>query len=92
MLARKHDAETSDDFLIRLPSLPVDLMLPDEGDIIAAAKLKSTRKLSYADAFAAALARRESAALITGDPELREMTDALAIEWIGPGNETRSRR
>jgi hypothetical protein len=33
--------------------------------------------------FAAALAQRESAALITGDPELKRMSDVLSIEWIG---------
>jgi len=56
---------------------------PDEGSIIAAARLKSLRRISYADGFAAALAQKEDAALITGDPELRGMSDVLEIEWIG---------
>ena len=83
MLARKHDAKTAREFLTRLPSLPIRLVLPDEEDIIAAAKLKSTRKISYSDGFAAALAQKQTAALITGDPELREMTDVITVEWIG---------
>lgn len=84
MLARKHDTQTAEEFLTRLPSLPIRVVLPDERDIIAAAKLKSTRKISYSDGFAAALAQKETAALITGDPELHEMADVLTVEWIGP--------
>ena len=83
MLARKHDANTAEEFLTRLPSLPIRMVVPSEEDIIAAAWLKSTRKISCSDGFAAALAQKETAALITGDPELREMADVLAIEWIG---------
>lgn len=67
MLARKHDPKTAEEFLTRLPSLPIRLVLPDEDDIMAAAKLKATRRLSYADAFAATLAQQEGSALMTGD-------------------------
>jgi predicted nucleic acid-binding protein len=84
MLARKHDPKAAGDFLTRLPSLPIRLVLPEEEDIIAAAKLKSTYKLSYADAFAVALAVKENAAVITGDPEIRDLANVLAVEWIGP--------
>lgn len=83
MLSRKHDAKVAEEFLERLPSLPIRLVLPGAEDIIAAAKLKSTRRISYADGFAAALAQREGAALVTGDPELKAMTDVLTVEWIG---------
>ena len=58
MLARKHDSKAAEEFLTRLPSLPIRLVLPEEEDIIAAARLKSAHRLSYADAFAAALPRK----------------------------------
>ena len=48
----------------------------------AAARLKSTRRISYADGFAAALAKRERASLFTGDPELRAMADVVTVEWL----------
>ncbi len=83
MASRKLDAAKAEEFLKRLPSLPIRLVLPSEQDIIAAAKLKSTRRISYADGFAAALAQREGAALVTGDPELKAMADVLTVEWIG---------
>ena len=84
MLARKHDAKTAEEFLIRLPSLPIRLVLPEEEDIIAAAKLKSAYRISYADAFAAALGMKENAAVITGDPEIRDLAGVFTVEWIGP--------
>jgi len=83
MLARKQSPRIAEEFPARLPSLPIRLVPPTENDIIAAARLKATRKLSYADAFAAALTQRESGRLLTGDPELRALGDVLTIEWIG---------
>jgi predicted nucleic acid-binding protein len=87
MLARKHNAKAANDFLRRLPSLPIRLMLPDEEMIMEAAKLKSLHRLSYADAFAVALAVREDAAVITGDPEIRDLSISTSgrvkVEWIG---------
>jgi uncharacterized protein with PIN domain len=55
MLARKHSPQVADEFLGRLPSLPLQLVLPDDKDIIAAARTKSTAKVAYAGAFAAVL-------------------------------------
>jgi ribonuclease VapC len=83
MLARKHGRAMADEFLTRLPSLPLRLELPDRELVIEAARLKAARRLSYADSFAAALARRENAVLVTGDPELHDLHDILAIEWLG---------
>jgi uncharacterized protein len=83
MLVRKHDAHAAEEFLTRLPSLPIHFMLPEEEDVIAAAKLKSSYRISYADAFAAALAVKEDAAVITGDPEMRDLAGMLTVEWIG---------
>jgi ribonuclease VapC len=83
MVARKQNAKVAEEFLERAPSLPIRLVMPDEDAIISAARLKATRRISYADGFAAALAQKESAALITGDPELKRMSDMLSIEWIG---------
>lgn len=90
MLTRKHHKKASEDFLLRLPSLPIRLFLPNEEQFIQAAKLKASNKLSYADAFAVSLAINENAALVTGDPEIRVMAkgqfavDRFEVDWIGP--------
>jgi predicted nucleic acid-binding protein len=83
MPTRETSAKTAEEFLARVPSLPIRLVLPDEHSIVNAAKLKATRRISYADAFAAMLAQQEQSALITGDPELRALSDILQIEWLG---------
>ena len=83
MAARKMGLAKAEEFLKRLPSLPIRLVLPGETDIVSAAKLKAGRRISYADGFAVALAQREGASLVTGDPELRGMADVVGVEWIG---------
>ena len=47
-----------------------------------AAIYKATKKLSYADAFAAALAKIRDAELVTGDPEFMVIEDEIKIEWL----------
>lgn len=47
-----------------------------------AAKYKATRRMSYADAFAAALARIRNAELVTGNREFRLVEDEIKIDWL----------
>lgn len=83
MLCRKQSVQVAETFLEELPTLPIQLVLPTADDFISAARLKATRRISYADGFAAALAIHHQAPVVTGDPELREMADVLTLEWIG---------
>lgn len=48
----------------------VDVRLPDAALVLDAARIKAEHAMSYADAFAAALAISLGAELWTGDPEL----------------------
>lgn len=47
-----------------------------------AAHIKANHALSYADAFAAALARQLGATLITGDPEFRCIESLVRVKWL----------
>ena len=47
-----------------------------------AATYKATRRLSYADAFAAALAKIRNAELVTGDPEFKQVEGEIRIDWL----------
>ena len=47
-----------------------------------AARLKANAKLSYADAFAAALAQLRKAVLVTGDKDFKHLEDELRIHWL----------
>ena len=48
----------------------------------AAAAIKARGNVSYADSFAAALAKLHGAVLVTGDNEFRQLKDEIAIEWL----------
>lgn len=47
-----------------------------------AARFKSKNKMSYADAFAAALAKSKKADLVTGDGEFKSLDGEIKILWL----------
>jgi predicted nucleic acid-binding protein len=47
-----------------------------------AAEFKSKGKISYADCFAAALAKNYKAELITGDKEFKTLEGEIKILWL----------
>lgn len=66
---------------MRIELIPVDAR--DLELIRQAAVFKATKKMSYADCFAAALAKIKNAELITGDPDFRAVEDDLKkIRWL----------
>jgi len=56
----------------------------DEELLLTAASLKANFPISYADSFAAALAKIKNCALLSGDPELKmlENEKVIVIEWL----------
>ena len=71
-----------DDFLSLFLSLPIQPAKVDFDLIKEAAKIKGRHPLSYADTFAVATALREDAAIITGDPEFKQVESLVSIEWL----------
>ena len=47
-----------------------------------ALRVKYWHRISYADAFAAALAQQLAAPVVTGDPEFRDIEGEVAVEWL----------
>jgi predicted nucleic acid-binding protein len=82
IISKRHGHEGAADFLTRLPSLPIRLVLPDQHGIVAAAKVKASHPVSFSDAFAIALAQTENASVITGDNEIRQCA-LVPVDWIG---------
>ncbi len=67
-------------------TLPITINVPTLDEIWDAALLKGQYPISYADAFAAALAQKHRCALVTGDPDFRAVPQ-LDLDWIGrPAN------
>jgi ribonuclease VapC len=50
--------------------------------ILAAAHVKARFPLSYADAFAVALAQEYGATVATGDPEFKAVERLVSVEWL----------
>ena len=83
ILARERGMSQAEYFInVILPSLPIIRMGNVFEDVLAAAKIKGGHALSFADCFAAATAIRENAAIITGDPEFKQLEKEVEIEWI----------
>ena len=58
-------------------------IVPVERDLAQrAAHIKAEHPIAYADAFAAALALRHAATLVTGDPEFKLLEETMDIHWL----------
>ena len=47
-----------------------------------AAAYKSKNRMSYADCFAAALAKQEKAELVTGDKKFKQVENNIKVNWV----------
>ncbi len=81
-LARAHSPAAADRVVAELSALGVETVAADWALAREAARLKSRGRIAYADCFAAALARRRRAVLLTGDPEFRRLEGEAEIAWL----------
>ena len=65
-----------------IESLPIEVVPADQELVKLAAEIKANHKMSYADAFAAALAKQKKAQLVTCDKEFRSVEDSIKILWL----------
>ena len=66
-----------------ISTLPIQIVPADLELAKQAALLKSGKKMSYADCFAAALARLRKVELVTGDEDFKQVEGEVKILWIG---------
>jgi len=83
ILRRSLSAVETRALLDMILDLPVRAIPVSEDLVWEAAEIKARNPLSYADCFAVAAARREGAALVTGDPEFRRVEGLVQIHWLG---------
>ena len=62
--------------------LPIDIVVVDVGLSKLAAEFKAVRRMSYADCFAAGLAKSHNGTLITGDKEFAQVEDEIKVFWL----------
>lgn len=65
-----------------LDTLPIEIIDVDRAMTKVAAEFKASHKMSYADSFAAALAKTKKADLVTGDKEFKEVEDQIKVIWV----------
>jgi predicted nucleic acid-binding protein len=63
-------------------TLPISIVGIDLELASQAAQFKARNRMSYADCFAAALAKIRQAELVTGDPEFKQIEGEVTIHWL----------
>lgn len=83
-VARAHSRAEADKIAGEIAELPIEIVfIADSFELTRQAALyKAVKKMSYADCFAAALAKLRRAKLITGDHEFREVEDEIRVQWL----------
>ncbi|HEX9136718.1 MAG TPA: type II toxin-antitoxin system VapC family toxin [Nitrospirota bacterium] len=79
---RERGREQADEVRFIVAQLPITVVDADADITIEAARLKGVHAVAYADCFAAALANRKKAKVVTGDPEFKKFGAGMAVEWI----------
>jgi predicted nucleic acid-binding protein len=65
-----------------ISTLPIEVIPADLELTKQAAEFKATKKMSYGDCFAVALAKLHKAELVTGDDEFKQVEGEVKILWI----------
>jgi predicted nucleic acid-binding protein len=86
-ILRGASQEIADSKAHEIAGMQIEIVPVDARDlelVRQAAVFKATRKMSYADCFAAALAKTKNAELVTGDREFKVVESELKrIRWLG---------
>ena len=83
ILARRVSEEEADTSVKELRNLRIEFVNADWELTKEAARFKSKHKMSYADAFAAAVVKVKKADLVTGDSEFKPLEEQVKIQWVG---------
>lgn len=83
-IMRGASQELAEQHAREIHAMPIDLV-PVKEDLALvrqAAIFKASKKLPYADAFAAGLAKLRNAELVTGDRDFEVVDDEIKIAWL----------
>ena len=79
---REAGREQADHVAHVISTLPIQLVDADLELAKQAAEFKAKHKMSYADCFAAALAKSHGVELVTGDKEFKQVEGEVKITWL----------
>ena len=83
---RERGQDRADTALLALESSRLAFVPAERALTLEAARLKARHRISYADAYCAALARLTDLPVVTGDPEFNQLTGQVRLRWIGPAS------
>ncbi|MGE4158450.1 MAG: type II toxin-antitoxin system VapC family toxin [Planctomycetota bacterium] len=84
-LHRRLGPSKMEEILMSIMELPLEIVGVDAADLTLtrqAGLFKSRHSMSYADCFAAALAKVKGAVLVTGDREFKAVEGEVRIHWL----------
>lgn len=79
---RSHGLVAAARMTVAIEALPIEIVPVDLVLTRQAAHYKAAYKMSYADCFAAALAKLRGATLVTGDRELKQVEKDVKLLWV----------
>ncbi len=82
IVERRYGPERLQEVLARLAQLPITIVEAPHEQVLAAAHVKAHHAVSYADAFAIALAEEKGAPVVTGDPEFKKVEYLVQVVWL----------
>ena len=81
-VGKRKGEEAARETLEELHNMPIVVSPADNDQVLRAAALKIHHSLSYADAFAVALAQFLNAPILTGDPEICNLPKQFSVERL----------
>lgn len=81
-IMRELGQSAAESALSHVSGLPLELVDADLELTRAAARLKGRYRIAYADCFAAALAKKHKAVVLTGDPEFALLEQEVEVRWV----------
>jgi predicted nucleic acid-binding protein len=79
---REGGKEKAELYINTFARYPITIVEANKELTLIAAEYKALNKISYADAFAAALTKSKKAILVTGDKEFKALEKEIKINWI----------
>jgi len=81
-ISRSMSSEDAESSVQQIQSMPIEIVNADWVLTRQAALYKTKGNISYADCFAAALAKLRNAEVVTGDKEFKALEDEIKVIWL----------
>lgn len=81
-IANRSSTEAANSAIKIVQSLGIEFINVDWPTTQIAARYKAMGGIPYADCFAAALAKKQEASLVTGDIEFKSLESEITVDWL----------